>query len=70
MHEMQAIAIDDPRHHLSCGFTRLRCANTVEQIKVLFVVKTFGDPRNETRDTELLISPWIRCGLRQITFAC
>jgi len=45
MHEMQTTAIDDPGR-LSCGFTRLRCANTAERIEVLLGVDTLGNLRN------------------------
>jgi len=45
--------------------TRVHCARTAERIKILFGVKTFGDPRNIILDCDKKI----RCGLRQITLA-
>jgi len=47
---MQTIVTDVrrvcPSVCLSRDSTRLRCAKTAEQIKILFVVKTLGGPRN------------------------
>jgi len=69
MHELRSVAIDDPMAWasvcLSCGFTRLRCANTARSClgwRVLWIKETLcykGVP----------ISPRIRCGLCQITLA-
>jgi len=52
MHKMRTIAIDERRLFvcLSCGFTRLRCANTAEWIEVLLGVETFLDPRSIVLD--------------------
>jgi len=62
MHEIPAIIADDrcvcpsvsPPVSLSVclsrGSTRLHCAKTAEQIKILFVVNTLGGPRNIALD--------------------
>jgi len=47
MHEMQTIAIDDPRH---LSVTQVGCAKTTERIDVLFEVETPGGPRNTVLD--------------------
>jgi len=49
MHEMQTIVTDVRGVSLSVCLsvtrsTRLHCAKTAEQIKILFGVKTLGDP--------------------------
>jgi len=46
MHEMQTIVTDDRGVCLSHGSTRLHCAKTVEQIKILFGVNILKGPRN------------------------
>jgi len=58
MHEMQTIVTDirgvcmsvRPPVCLSRGSTRLHCAKTAEQIKILFGVNTLGGPRNIVLD--------------------
>jgi len=42
VHEVQAVAIDDPGRLSVYLYTRLRYANTAERIEVLFGVKTPG----------------------------
>jgi len=46
MLEMQTIVTDACSVYLSRGSTRLCCAKTAEQIKILFRVNTLGGPRN------------------------
>jgi len=53
--------------NLSWGFTRLRCANMVEQIEVLLEMATVGDPMNIVLDEGSQFPAPIRCNLRQIT---
>jgi len=56
MYVMRTIEIDDPGHLPFCvsrGFTRLRCANTAEQIEVLLRSDNLGDPRNIVLDDSL-----------------
>jgi len=54
MHEMQSIVIDVrgvfPSVTLSHGSTRLHCAKTAEQIKILFGMNTLGAPKNIVSD--------------------
>jgi len=54
MHDMQTIVTDVsgvcPSVCLSRGSTRLLCAKTAEQIKILFRVDTLGGPRNIVLD--------------------
>jgi len=57
MHELRTVAFNDPWRLsvctcvcLSCGFTRLRCAKTVERIKVLLGLETYTDSRSIVLD--------------------
>jgi len=48
MHEMWAIATDDPRH---LSVTWLHSANTAKWIEVLLGLETLGAPRNNVLET-------------------
>jgi len=50
MRQMQTIVTDVRGVCLSCGSTRLHCAKTATQIKMLFRVNTYEDPRNIVLD--------------------
>jgi len=41
---------------LSHGSTRLHCAKTAEQIKIIFMLNTFGGPRNIVLDGDTQVN--------------
>jgi len=77
MHEMQTIVTDirGVRQSvcLSRGSTRLHCAKTAEQIKMLFGVNSLGSQENivleRSPDLPSARKMGIRCSLRHITLA-